>query len=116
MLEVSQAALTNVKEYLRQQKIDSPIRVTMISGGCAGSSLSLALDEATDQDHVFSHGGIGFVVDKSLLASCGRIKVDFIEKKEGGCGCGGSGGFSVTSEKPLSSGACGCSCDSGSCA
>ena len=116
MLEVSQAALTNVTEYLRQQKIDSPIRVTMVSGGCAGAGLSLAVDQATDQDQVFTHEGVVFVVEKSLLAASGGIKVDFVEKKEGGCGCGGSGGFSLTSEKPLSSGTCGCSCDSGACA
>ncbi len=115
MFEVTQSALTNVKDYLRQQKIDSPIRVTMISGGCSGPSLGLALDEAKDNDKTFDHDGVSFVVEESLLASCGAVKVDFIEKSDGGCGCGGSGGFSVTSEKPLASGGCSCSCPSGSC-
>ncbi|MBU0680712.1 MAG: IscA/HesB family protein [Proteobacteria bacterium] len=115
MLEVTPAALSNIKDYLRQQKIDSPIRITMISGGCGGPSLGLAIDEALENDDNFDHDGVTFVVDKSLFVTCGTVKVDFIEKSAGGCGCGGSGGFSITSEKPLSSGGCSCSCSSGSC-
>lgn len=114
MLEVTEGALHNVKDYMRQQKIDSAIRVTLMSGGCAGPSLGLALDEAKDSDHVFDHGGVSFVVDKGLAETCGVIKVDFIDKKDGGCGCGG-GGFALTSEKPLSAPGSGCSCSSGSC-
>ena len=112
MLEVTESALTNLKDYLDQEKIDSAIRVNLMSGGCAGPSLDLALDEAKDDDHTFDHGEVSFLVDKGLAETCGAIKVDFIEKKDGGCG---DGGFLVTSEKPLSSSGCGCSCSSGSC-
>lgn len=112
MLEVTLPALTNIKDYLLQQQIDSPIRITMNSGGCSGPSLGLALDDATANDRTFDHDGVTFVVAVSLLVDCGAIKVDFIEKSDGGCGCGG---FHVTSKKPLSSGGCGCSCSSGSC-
>lgn len=114
MLEVTIPALTNIKDYLHQQQIDSPIRIAMNSGGCSGPSLGLAVDQAQENDQTFDHDGVTFVVAASLLASCGAIKVDFIEKSDGGCGCDG-GGFRVTSEKPLSSGGCGCSCSSGSC-
>ena len=114
MLEVTKSALNNVKDYMRQQKIDSAIRITMMSSGCAGPSLTMAMDEAKENDRSFDHDGVSFVVDEWLLATCGAIKVDFIEKKDGGCGCGG-GGFIVTSEKPLSGGGCGSSCTSGSC-
>lgn len=112
MLEVTESALTNVKDYLDQQKIDSAIRITLMSGGCAGPILNLALDEAKDNDHTFDHDGVSFLVDKGLATTCGAIKVDFIEIKDGGYGCGS---FMVTSEKPLSGGDCGCSCSSGSC-
>lgn len=115
MLEVTKSALTNIKDYIRQQKIDSPIRVTMMSGGCSGPSLAMAVDKAKENDWTFDHDGVSFVVDKGLLTTCGTIKVDFIEKRDGGCGCGNGGGFAVTSEKPLSAGGCGCSCTSGSC-
>ncbi|MCJ7600902.1 MAG: IscA/HesB family protein [Desulfobulbaceae bacterium] len=115
MLEVTKAALHNIKDYMRQQKIDSPIRVTMMSGGCSGPSLAMAVDEAKKNDRTFDHEGVSFVVDKGLLATCVAIKVDFIEKRDGDCGCGTGGGFAVTSEKPLSGCGCGCSCTSGSC-
>ncbi len=112
MLEVTKLAVENVKDYMRQEKIDSAIRVTLMSGGYAGPSLGLGVDEARDNDHSFDHDGVSFVVDKGLAKTCGSIKVDFIDKQDDGC-C--NGGFAVTSEKPLSGEGCGCSCTSGSC-
>lgn len=114
MLEVTESALTNVKNYLDQQKIDSAVRVNLMSGGCGGPSLGLAIDDAKDNDHTFDNDGISFLVDKGVAETCGSIKVDFIENKDSGCGCT-EGGFVITSEKPLSGSSCGCSCSSGSC-
>ena len=115
MLEVTKSALTNLKEYLSQQKINSPIRVSLMSG-CGGSSLGLAIDETNDNDITFDHEGMNFMVDKDLAETCGKIKVDFIEEKGNACGCGGGGGgFAVTSEKPLPRSEGSCSCSSGSC-
>ena len=45
MLEVTAAAVKNVKDYLSQNKIESAVRVSLMSGGCSGPSLSLSLDE-----------------------------------------------------------------------
>ena len=112
MLEVTKLAVENVKDYMRQEKIDLAIRVTLMSGGCAEPSLGLGVDKGRDNDHSFDRDGVSLVVDKGLVETCGSIKVDFIEKKDDGC-C--HGGFAVTSEKPLSRGVCGCSCTPGSC-
>jgi iron-sulfur cluster assembly protein len=112
MLEVTDVAVKNVKDYLSQNNIDSAIRVSLMSGGCSGPSLSLSLDEAKENDQNFEQDGINFLVDKGLFATCGAIKVDFKESS-GGCGCSG-GGFMITSEKPLPGGCAG-SCSSGSC-
>lgn len=114
MLEVTESALGNVKEYLRQQKLETAVRITMMSGGCSGPSLGLSIDDAKENDKVFDYEGVSFLVDKELSTICGAIKVDFIVDNSAGCGCSG-GGFSVTSENPISSGGCGCSCSSGSC-
>ncbi len=111
MLEITESALTNVKNYLDQQKIDSAVRVNLMSG-CSGPSLGLAIDDAKDNGHIFDHGGVSFLVDKRVAETCGAIKVDFVENKDSCCG---DGGFVITSEKPLSGGSCGCSCSSGSC-
>ncbi|MCI5132559.1 MAG: adhesin [Candidatus Electrothrix sp. EH2] len=115
MLEVTESALTNVKEYLRQQKIESAVRVVMMSGGCSGPSLGLALDEAKENDLTFEQDGMSFLLEKSLAETCGAIKVDYLDSSSG-CGCSG-GGFTITSEKPLTGdgGGCNsCSC-TGSC-
>lgn len=115
MLDVTPSALINLTDYLRQQKIDSAIRITMMSGGCAGPALGLAVDDTKENDKTFEYEDVSLVVDKELLATCGAITVDFIDKSDGGCGCAGSGGFAVTCEKPLADGGCSCSCSSGSC-
>ncbi|MDG4477074.1 IscA/HesB family protein [Thiovibrio frasassiensis] len=115
MLEVTQSAITNLKEHLAKNNLDSAIRVVMQSG-CAGVSLGLGLDEKKDSDRVFEEGGITFLVDGGMFAATGAIKVDFV-KASSGCGCGGGGGFAVSSEKKLDGGGCGGgSCSSGSCA
>ncbi|MCW5201929.1 IscA/HesB family protein [Desulfobulbus sp. US1] len=118
MLEVTETAITNVKEYLREQNIESAVRIVMMSGGCSGPGLGLALDEAKENDLTSEQDGVNFLVEKVLAETCGTITVDFTEASGSGCGCSG-GGFSIKSEKPLSGddekSGCGCSCTSGSC-
>ena len=117
MLEVTDLAVTKVKEYLAENNITSAIRVAIMSGGCSGPALSLALDEKKDTDQVFDYNGLNFLIDGAVTAACGAIKVDYIQETSG-CGCSGSGGagFAVSSERPLASrGGCGGSCSSGSC-
>lgn len=114
MLEVTESAISNIKEYLAKNKIDSAIRVVM-QNGCGGASLTLNLDEKRDSDQVFTEGGLTFLVDGDIFATTGAIKVDFV-KSTSGCGCSGGGGFAVSSEKKLGGGGCGGgSCSSGSC-
>ena len=115
MLEVTATATSNVKEHLKQQNIDSAIRITMMSGGCSGPALGLALDEVKENDLTFEQDGVGFLVEKALAESCGAIKVDYLESSSG-CGCSG-GGFKITIEKPLPGAGegCGGSCSSGAC-
>ncbi|MCI5162944.1 MAG: adhesin [Candidatus Electrothrix sp. AX5] len=117
MLEVTETALTNIKKYLSDSNIESAVRITMISGGCSGNSLGLALDEAKENDLTSEQDGVNFLVEKGLAETCGTITVDFTESSGDGCGCSG-GGFSIKSENSLAGddqGGCGCSCTSGSC-
>lgn len=114
MLTVTESAISNIKDYLAKNNLDSPVRVTMQSS-CSGVGLGLAVDSAKPSDKVFEEGGVTFLVDAAMFASTGTITVDY-RCKTSGCGCGGSGGFAVTSEKKLSGGGCGGgSCSSGSC-
>ncbi len=117
MLAVSDLAVAKVKEYLNQNNIASAVRVAIMSGGCSGPALALALDEKKDLDQVFEFDGVRFVVDNNVTATCGAIRVDYLEEPSG-CGCSGSGGsgFSVSAERPLPTmGGCSGSCGSGSC-
>jgi iron-sulfur cluster assembly protein len=66
----------------------------------------LALDEPKDSDKVFENDTIKFLVEESLMTTCGGITVDYVD-------AGPRSGFGITSVNPISSGAGGCS--SGSC-
>lgn len=112
MLQVTESALENLKDYLEKNDINSAVRVFMQSS-CSGTSLGLGLDDKKDSDKVFENDGVTFLVDDAIFASTGAITVDYIKASSCGCGGGsGNGGFSVSSEKRLSRGG---SCSSGSC-
>jgi iron-sulfur cluster assembly protein len=105
MLEVTETAQEKLTEYLRDQALDSPIRVYLAQGGCAGSALALALDETRDGDESFQTGGLTFLVARDLFTTLGALKVDFHSLN-------GRAGFLVSSEKPLPAtpSSCGSSC------
>lgn len=114
MLEVTPSAISNLKEHLAKNNLDSAIRVVMQSG-CSGVGLALGLDTKKESDKVFEEDGLTFLVDGGMFAATGAIKVDFVTSGSG-CGCGSGGGFAVSSEKKLGGGGCGGgSCSSGSC-
>lgn len=112
MLQVTESAIVNLKEYLATNNVNSAIRVVMQSS-CSGTSLGLGLDDKKDSDQIFEKDGVTFLVDNAIFTSTGAITVDYV--KPSGCGCGGgssSGGFSISSEKKLGRGG---SCSTGSC-
>lgn len=111
MLQVTESAIENLKEYMEKNNINSAIRVVLQSS-CSGTNLSLGLDDKKTSDKVFEESGVTFLVDDAIFDITGSIKIDFVKSS---CGCGGgssSGGFSVSSEKKLSRGG---SCSIGSC-
>jgi Fe-S cluster assembly iron-binding protein IscA len=91
MLEVTESAITNLKEHFAKNNIDSAIRVVM-QNSCAGVGLSLGLDAKKDSDKIFEEGGFTFLVDGGMFATTGAIKVDFV-KSSSGCGCSGAAGL-----------------------
>ena len=115
MFEVTPLAMQNLKDHLNQNRIESAIRVTFSSGGCAGPSLSLALDEAKTNDQTHVQDDVTFLIDKDLMEICGGVTIDF---ENSGC----RSGFKVSSTHPVgrsssssSGSSCGCSCSSGKC-
>lgn len=99
MLKVSESALEIIRDYLRQQKIDSFIRVGVMSGSCAGPNLKISVDDSKKNDRIFNYGKIRFIVNKKLLETCNTISIDY-NKKSRHCICsGGCGGLFITGEK-----------------
>ena len=106
---VTELAVTKLKEYLSQNNIDSALRVALMQGGWAGPSLGLALDEPKDNDKIYDNDDLKFLVEDSLLTTCGSIKVEYIE-------AGPRSGFGITSTNPIGGGGCSSgSCNSGEC-
>ncbi len=105
MFEVTELATQNLKSYMEENKIDSALRIALMSGGWSGPSLGLALDEPKESDAKYEEDGLTFLVDNNLLETCGSIKVDFMD-------AGMRSGFSISSTNPLGGGGCsseGCS-------
>nr|WP_163339930.1 hypothetical protein [Desulfopila sp. IMCC35008] len=58
---------------------------------------------------MYENSDLKFLVEESLLTTCGSIKVDFVD-------AGPRSGFGITSTNPIGGGGgCAGSCDSGSC-
>lgn len=102
MVSLTDTARAELDNYF-VDKEKSPIRVYLNKGGCCGPSLTLALDEARDNDDVFDLKGYTIVVEKELMAIASPITVDMTDY-----------GFAVTSSLQLGGGSCGGgSCGSG---
>lgn len=110
MFEVTETSASVLKDYFTQNKIEpvSPVRVTVMSGGCSGAALGLTLDQPGELDQVFEEGDLKFVIAQDLLEEVGAIKVDFVD-------AGYRSGFAITSEKPVPGAGGGCSSCGGSC-
>jgi Fe-S cluster assembly iron-binding protein IscA len=67
--------------------------------------LALALDEPKENDTTYVADGITYMIEKELSDRIGTVKVDYTES-------GWRSGFTVSSEKPISTGpsTCGSSC------
>jgi len=86
------------------------LRVSVRGGGCSGFQYSLALDKASEEDHVFEHEGIAVVVDKVSMQFVFGSQVDYVDGLQGAgftvnnpnvvaaCGCGSS--FQVREDAP----------------
>ncbi len=109
MLKIKAIANAKLTEYMTDNNINSPLRVALMNGGCAGMTQGLALDEEKENGTSFTEGGLTVLVDKGLLLQCGEIEVDSVENVE-------NPGFAISSKNPIEVGGCSSgSCGSGGC-
>ena len=100
MIYVSEKAEDVLKDYFKEKQI-TPIRIFLQTGGWAGPSLAMVLDEPKETDDVYKINGFTMLVDKELHEKTKDITVDYVSYGMGS-------GFRVASEIPVSTGS-GCS-------
>ncbi|MGC8487860.1 MAG: HesB/IscA family protein [Clostridia bacterium] len=98
MISLTEAAVDKVKEFM-QQHDGLALRIYVSKGGCSGYSYGMALDEAHDDDQVFSQEGVSVIIDPSSLPYLDGSQVDYVNSLMGA-------GFSI--ENPNAVAACGC--------
>ena len=77
MVSLTDTARAELDNYFADKQ-KAPIRVYLNKGGCCGPSLTLALDEAREDDEVFDLGDYTFVVEKELSTLASPITVDMV--------------------------------------
>ncbi|MGH1395277.1 MAG: HesB/IscA family protein [Trichormus sp.] len=106
-IQLSQAALSQVKSLQEKQGQDLCLRVGVRQGGCSGMSYMMDFEQEsqiTDQDEVFDYDGFKIVCDKKSLLYLYGLMLDYSNAMIGGgfqftnpnanqtCGCGKSFG------------------------
>jgi len=98
MLVLSDSAREELQAYFDDRGEQAAVRV-FLANGCSGVRLSLAIDEAGEEDETFDSGGFTFVVAKDLLELTGNLNIDL-----------GPMGFDITSDNPIDIGDSGGGC------
>jgi iron-sulfur cluster assembly accessory protein len=103
MMQVTEKATEAIKEFLQGKDLQS-IRI-MMTAGCGGPNLGMALDEPKEADEVIQDKGLTFLIDKPLYEEARPITVDFIDSAMGS-------GFKLSSSLADTGGGCGGGCKS----
>jgi iron-sulfur cluster assembly protein len=106
-IQLSEAALRQVKSLQEKQGQDLCLRVGVRQGGCSGMSYMVDFEQEskiTPQDDVFDYDGFKIVCDKKSLLYLYGLMLDYSDAMIGGgfqftnpnanqtCGCGKSFG------------------------
>ena len=101
LVEMSPVAVEQLQKLLAQQ--DNPelaLRVFVYPGGCSGMSYGMAFeDEFSEDDMLFTQGGMRLVVDENSAHYLKGAQIDFEDSLMGG-------GFRIENPNAVSS--CGC--------
>ncbi|WP_202903368.1 HesB/IscA family protein [Gorillibacterium massiliense] len=101
MIEMSDTAITKIKELLADEENDQLfLRVGVREGGCSGFSYVMGVDDAQhDGDTILDFHGLTVAVGQDDLKYINGLKIDYKDS-------GMSGGF--TMENPNAIATCGC--------
>jgi len=103
MLNMTEAAIEKVNEYLADDENKGKVlRVFVEGGGCSGFQYGLAFDDPAEDDSVLSFGPVKVCVDPSSAQYIKGAHIDFVDSLQGSgfkvsnpnakstCGCGSS--------------------------
>lgn len=81
-ISISERAANRLNEIREEQKVsaDTPLRVSVVSGGCSGLTYDLDFDskkEITEQDKQFEEHGIKVVVDMRSFLYLAGTNLDY---------------------------------------
>lgn len=106
MIQLTEKAITKIKEFAEAEGLSLSIRVKVIGGGCAGFVNDMEFDDNVGEfDEVIKQGEIKIVVDPLSLQYLEGSTIDFIDSQFGSgfkflnpnvkssCGCGHSSSF-----------------------
>lgn len=99
MVDISDHAVVQLKEYKARRGPESCVRIGILSGSTSGPSLGITMDEKTEADEVYCFDDFEVIIDKALLKYCETINIDYVQQEGGGCGSGA--GFKIVAKNPL---------------
>jgi iron-sulfur cluster assembly accessory protein len=101
MITLTPVAISKIKSFMEEQKVESGLRIAVVGGGCSGFQYQMTLDkESHDGDKIINLDGFKLFIDKSSLLYLDGTKIDYVDDQNGSgfkfdnpnaktsCGCG----------------------------
>lgn len=87
-ISISDSAAERIHRIRKEQKVasDTPLRVSVVSGGCSGLTYNLDFDsgqDGTENDKTFEDHGIKIVVDMRSFLYLAGTKLDYSDGLHG---------------------------------
>ncbi len=99
MLNISEHAVMQLKEFRARRGPNAFVRVGILSGSGSGPSLGITIDDKLDTDEQYSFDDLTVIIDRALLSYCETIDVEYVLQEGGGCGSGA--GFKIVAKNPI---------------
>jgi iron-sulfur cluster assembly accessory protein len=102
LITLTESAAAKVKEFMKEAKDKTGLRIMVVPGGCAGYQYGMDFDNKKDSDITLEQYGITLLIDKKSATHLVGTSIDFVDNLQDsgfkienpnatqGCGCGKS--------------------------
>lgn len=101
MIEISNKAMSHLRDVGQIPDTGSAIRIAVMGGGGPHCGLGLVIDTVNDNDLIMKKGDHTLVIDKKLMEFCRNITIDFTEGEPDRCDSLSKRGFLLHADNPL---------------